>query len=616
MTLQARPEPGGHGATLRPSGRASARPFCCARRLPGGWVLPVWLCLSACYLSPPSPQVAQFAVEGLETRAPTVGANQLGLRVLCRSPLPVQAQLRWVRPGGGRSEDSCRVDVPAGRGCVDVPYMATMAGVHQLSVRLVDTRNGLLLYRADSLRVVVRPAWEFAPDRSLYTREPVLRWRVRRNRDDLAAARVQVVWQRLAPPTTGSPAAAAAETVLADLDGRETTGALSTAAAEPGDYALTARLLGSTGVVDTAAVVVSFRSPASREVKIDQFSQSLLVDGVPFFPIGLYWLRADDLAAVRALGFNSADYYYRLQSEQVADLMDAAARSGMQVLVELSDHIRNLDAPDVAAIDALVDRYRSHPALLAWYLIDEPAESGVSPEVTRRLYERLRQRDPYHPVLVVNNRPSTYAAHGRSCDLLAIDVYPVPNSPVSRVRERMDEAWWATGGSRPVWLIAQAFGGTEHWPRPPTTAELRNMVFQGLVHGARGIFFYRYCTASERNIQPQPLWEEVQRLAGELRGLAPVLVEPAAAEQAWLADGEPGVDLALRRYAGDYYLFAVNTTLSTRRVSISLERLPPITRAEGLGRSGPADLQRQHLRLELAALGTGVYLLEAHDSGE
>jgi hypothetical protein len=563
-------------------------------------------------------QVAQLVVDRVETRAPTVGVNRLALSVVCPSPLSLQARLHWVRPGGERSEDSCRVDVAAGRGSVEVPYTATAVGVHQLSMRLVDPRNGLLLYRADSLRVPVGPAWEFTPDRSLYTREPVLRWRVRLNRDDLAAARVEVFLRRLAPLATEPPASAAPELArgVADLDEPETTGTLSLAAAEPGEYALTARLLGPVGVVDTAVVFVSCRAPASREVKVDQFSQSLVIDGVPFFPIGLYWLRAADLAAVRGLGFNSADYYYRLQGEQVADLMDAAARSGMQVLVELSDHIRNHREPDEAAIDAVVDRYRNHPALLAWYLIDEPAESAVSPEVTRRLYERLRQRDPYHPVLLVNNRPSTYAAHGRSCDLLAVDVYPIPNGPVSRVRERMDDAWWATGGTRPVWLVAQAFGATEHWPRPPTPTELRNMAFQGLVHGARGIFFYRYCTASERNIQPQPLWEEVQRLAGELRGLAPVLVEPAAAEQAWLADGEPGVDLALRRYAGDYYLFAVNTTLSTRRVSITLARLPRIARVEGLGRSGRADLQRQQLQLELEALGTGVYLLEAHDSGE
>ena len=77
-----------------------------------------------------------------------------------------------------------------------------------------------------------------------------------------------------------------------------------------------------------------------------------------------------------------------------------------------------------------------------------------------------------------------------------------------------------------------------------------------------------------------------------------------------LTKAMPGVDLALRQHQGDYYLLMVNTTLSMRRVRMELRGLPPLSRLEALGRSGPARLQDGRLEADLEALGTGVYRLE------
>jgi hypothetical protein len=577
-----------------------------------------WLFLATGCAPPAPPAVPRFSVEGIEERAPVQGENRLGVRLFSNTRRSVIARLELTAPSGERVTAEQRLQLPGqGATLVEVGFQVREVGVYTGSLQVRDAVQGSLLHAAEDLRLVVRPRWEFTQDRSYYTREEQIRFRARVNRDDLGANRVRVVLRSARSGQDPLEDGVEFDGAFLPLDGPEAHGAFGLAGLGTGEYELAAWLVGTdgpAGPVDSAVVAFPLLPPAPREVKLDRFSGSLLVDGAPFFPVGLYWLRAELLPGVRRLGFNSGDYFYRLTGDQVAELMDAAARDEVKILLELSDFIRRRSEPDLEAIDAAIARYRHHPALLAWYLIDEPEETGIKPEVTHRLYERIRRQDPYHPVYLVNNRPATYKAHIDASDILAIDVYPIPLGPVSRVRERMQEARYCSPEQKPVWLIAQAFGATEHWPRPPTPAELRNMVYQGLVHGARGIFFYRHCDEGERRIQPRPLREEMQVLAGELRGLTPVLLEPESVLQPGLQDGDPGVDLALRQHQGDYYLLVVNTTLSLRRVRVALRGLPSLARAEALGRSAPARLQDGRFEADLEALGTGVYRLEASGS--
>ena len=162
--------------------------------------------------------------------------------------------------------------------------------------------------------------------------------------------------------------------------------------------------------------------------------------------------------------------------------------------------------------------------------------------------------------------------------------------------------------------LPQAFGGVEHWPRAPTPAELRNMVYQGLVQGAKGVLFYRFCQAQERHIQPEELWREVCRLAAELRELTPALISPD-----WQfpirADGGKlsrvaGVDVMLKQMAEGYYLFTVNVTDRRRTVPLSEMALPPFDEAVPLHGAPEPGWVDGRLRLSLAPLQAAVYRLK------
>jgi hypothetical protein len=39
----------------------------------------------------------------------------------------------------------------------------------------------------------------------------------------------------------------------------------------------------------------------------------------------------------------------------------------------------------------------------------------------------------------------------------------------------------------PLWLVPQAFGGNDWWPREPTASELRLMTWLGIIEGATGV---------------------------------------------------------------------------------------------------------------------------------
>ena len=541
-------------------------------------------------------------VQIIQEQVPVVGDNLLDLQLFrpgTGSRL-LTARLEWETPSGEQREVEHRLQVPQGRLVrYALPYRLEEAGMHRAALRLYDPERDAPIHAVEALRLFARPAWELLGDRSYYTVENEIRFRLRRNRRSDMAIPAIVELRR---------GVEVLERVDVNMVGQEVSGAFAAYALPEGRYWLAARWLDPVGGADSLAVACEKFAPAAREVKIDLFNQSLLVDGEPFFPIGLYWLRAEDLGPMRRLHFNTGDYFYKLRGEEVASLMDAAAVEGMQILLELTEYARRQPEPDYRAIAALVKRYRRHPALLAWYLVDEPDETKMAPASALAIYELIRELDPYHPVYLVNNRPHTYAAYSDASDILAIDVYPIPNYPITQVGDYMQQARWTSLEQKPVWLVAQAFGGVEHWPRSPTANELRNMIYQGLVGGAKGVLFYRYCEENERHIQPLALWREVQRLAAELAELGPVLLQEAHGLEAQPAG--IGVEVAVKEYKRDFYVFAANVAEEPRRLDLRLAGLPPMGRAEVLYGQAVPTLANGRLAAELGPLGTAVFRLQ------
>jgi hypothetical protein len=218
--------------------------------------------------------------------------------------------------------------------------------------------------------------------------------------------------------------------------------------------------------------VVPVRTP---QVFIDE-QLSTRVDGQPFFPITIYHVPLADFGAVKGLGFNSVQAW-GTELDQARENLDAAQALGLKVVLEGVTYAAN--DGNLAALDPTLEAFRSHPALLAWYLTDEPS-GDERLEWCRRVYEYLQRKDPDHPVYLTSCSPGEFGRYAWVTDIFAVDPYPIPASVVM-VSDWLRLAQEAAQGRKPVWLIPQlhnwsAYGGQPEKGRGPTPEEERNMV--------------------------------------------------------------------------------------------------------------------------------------------
>jgi hypothetical protein len=194
------------------------------------------------------------------------------------------------------------------------------------------------------------------------------------------------------------------------------------------------------------------------------------------------------------------------------------------------------EAQAEAAMRKATGMFGTHPALLAYWLVDEPS-GDAAPDFFwgKRFMESL---DPHHPSLCTLNCIDAVRSFAGILPLVCIDYYPISPVPKS------DRGVWAIGdsvryartlGAQRIWLITQAFGASS-W-RAPSPAEYRLQLFAGLAEGATGFLPYAYPQgaawlggyAEYGNMvdpygNPTPLYDEMKRLGPSLRSAGALLV--------------------------------------------------------------------------------------------
>jgi len=185
----------------------------------------------------------------------------------------------------------------------------------------------------------------------------------------------------------------------------------------------------------------------SNEVKSDRLTGGLIVNRRPYFPFGFYcyspvYPTLPEEEVVK--GFNLISPYQRILPESFGErkaYMDRCAQLGMKVHYNLlsvsggggvSSRIEGLT--EVQKRERLIKEivaFRDHPALLAWYISDEPTGNKVPPEFLAEIYKIVRENDPWHPVSIVFMAPfMSSVKYADALDIVMADPYPVPVSPV------------------------------------------------------------------------------------------------------------------------------------------------------------------------------------------
>ena len=344
---------------------------------------------------------------------------------------------------------------------------------------------------------------------------------------------------------------------------------LNLPALKEGKHALTLILLDKEGEqIGRDSLSLSARSAEwfKRATYIDERGR-LIVEGKPFFPIGVYLgpTQQQHLKRLADAGFNTILCYGYGSGPDPIGYMDRAYKLGLKVIYSVKDFF---DERGDEVTERYVRMLKGHPALLAWYTNDELGLEWI-PKLKER-YELVRSLDADHPTYQALCRPAEFGEYFDTLDVIGPDPYPIPRHPVSMVAEWIDKAREAMRGIKPVWAILQVFSWQVYSgrkeDRDPTYEEERCMTYLALIHGARGVLYYSYydlftvdrkarLKASEELFRSR--FENLKRLAGELNRIAPLILfgEPVELE---FESSCASLHIKAMSYEGDLYVMAAN----------------------------------------------------------
>jgi hypothetical protein len=319
-----------------------------------------------------------------------------------------------------------------------------------------------------------------------------------------------------------------------------------------------------------------------------------LVDGKPFFPIGVftYEITPEVLAELREVRANVVLNGFK------PDQLDLLHQHGLMAVCP----------PSAEWIKAAKD----HPALLAWYLTDEPENRGLTAEAEKKNYVDLKAQDANHPIGLCHTAFEALTTFKDACDFTMTDIYPISakrDQNIMGVSLMMDEARRIHGQAWPQWTDIQTFGGPETdngvWA-VPLPHEVRFMTYQALVHRATGILYFSYWAKQPRT------WQSLAGLNRELHQFVPRLI--ASGEDAMLKADNESVQVRMRTLnpaAGTSQksglIIAINTTPKAVQTAIHLERELPDLEVPFEQRTAKPTAQRT-ISERFAPYGVHVYL--------
>ena len=331
--------------------------------------------------------------------------------------------------------------------------------------------------------------------------------------------------------------------VAVDVDpGGEQSFTFDVATLPAGEFAIQAVAL--TGGKKVARAIDTFHvaRDSPREVRSSRFTRSFIVDGRPFFPLfmpiaptelgdwhleRLVWAGFNTLIAAPARLAYADVARNGLAASEEAELrtqLDRLASNGMRFIWPLSwtfkdwGSIGESHRGDIAtvaeAMRQLVRRFRDHPAVIGWYIVDEPSREiwegrfGFREADLAVLRDVIKATDPSRPCYVNWNHTWAFEPYGGlACtDVISHDNYSISDAPfdlealVPSVRMLNDER----AARKPA--IAWISGSYDEMRLRPSPDAVRVHAWLHLVYGTRGLGYW-----SRPPLDPD-VWTEMRRV--------------------------------------------------------------------------------------------------------
>ncbi len=561
-----------------------------------------------------------------------VGDNELSFHLTNESgsPRELLLQVDLTHPTGERVTETKRVSLRNSETRkIDVPYRLKGRGEQTVQISLIDPKTKAIYHAAPRQRFTPPPPMVLKLTRPHYANSIFADQDIKAITAKVSlAVEANVYGQGRLKAELRAKADLISTTVLNNL-ATENEISLDAGELETGNYEIRVSLLDTDGATLAEASQDLHKlppAPAGSEVRIDGDNR-IIVDGEPFFPIGIWWPDESDrvFREISEAGFNTVMIRYAFvwrPAEESRRLVEKLEQHGLK-LVD-----RGTSASSVSNVESLrnyISNTKQYSPLIAWFSSDEPDSDEA--EIRRKrgpLAQRrsvIRKEDPYHLVYVNMMHPGSAGAFAAATDVTGFDYYPCYErdgecmAPMGSYAGKMQQAIASVNNEQPIWLIAQLHPhlryatGFHHRPdRIPNFTEQRCVVYQSIVHGAKGIFWFVYEFLGTDKITDHPgEWYALRALATEMAALSPVFLSPDSELDVMLPPKDDDVHLMLKDHAGDLYLFAVSTSRGPKTLTVNIPGLKDKKILRVISENRQIELSNGHFQDSFEKYGVHIY---------
>jgi len=354
--------------------------------------------------------------------------------------------------------------------------------------------------------------------------------------------------------------------------------------APPGNYSIVTRVNNASNQIiltKNSALTIDAADTPLPKIYVDQYNRTIK-DGQPFFPLGVYCsvLSTDVMDKIKAINFNTTISYslpYGLETSIQRTLNQANDRQ-LNVLYNLVGTQYPSDKPyaqqswtsqsgtitgGANIMEAMVNSFKSYPALLGWYTNDEFGAEYLNQ--LRDRYDFIKANDYNHPTWTVLYTGQNYSDYFSTTDIMGVDSYPIwgnrshPANPIKfevtgQASKTLNNAGF---GAYPYWLVPEANVTNETGVRPASYTEMLNSAFQGLVNGARGLIYYNISSVIE-NTDSVTILNDMQQLGTYVNKITSIALGVDVPSEKQLTSSNSKISLLTRTVDNNIYVMAVN----------------------------------------------------------
>lgn len=280
--------------------------------------------------------------------------------------------------------------------------------------------------------------------------------------------------------------------------------------------------------ISPSCTAVTLAADSNPKVQIRN-DGTTMVNGKPFFPFGLYHVswnstateQKNDLQNIAAAGFNTV-HASANNLKDYGEFLDEAERLGVYVLSEQKLGLLNL-----------VNAFKHKSAVLGWNIADDVDNGKLTTNDVWKSHQSVKASDSNH-VTYISGYSENIGKFARCADAIGMQSYPIKTGTekelsltYSTVAIARDAATKFEGA---VYANLQAFSwyaqDNAKYPeaRAPTFAEVRNMTYQALLAGAKGIIYYTYRDELWYLPDSSDLWQGLKSLVLEIKTIESILL--------------------------------------------------------------------------------------------